>query len=164
MHDHYKQHLHFFFTFTSFWSAPGIETCGRVQYLIVKCNKFDWLKTTERVLCACSEIGSRQRSRFLAQTRRIAATGGREWFISTTITDARGESNRNQKFLVPVFESPRAVAFPDSRSNAGSGNEIDTKGKSRSPRLMRGKSISSYMTSGGRSEPARLFRERLGAN
>ena len=66
----------------SFWSAPGIETSGRLQNrksaihgLIVKYDKSDWLKNTERVLCACSEIGSGQRSRFLAQTRRIAASG-----------------------------------------------------------------------------------------
>ena len=46
-----------------------------IHRLIVKYDKSDWLKNTERVLCACSEIGSGQRSRFLAQTRRIAASG-----------------------------------------------------------------------------------------
>ena len=66
----------------SFWSAPGIETSGRLQNrksaihgLFVKYDKSHWLKNTEQVLCACSEIGSGQRSRFLAQTRRIAASG-----------------------------------------------------------------------------------------
>ena len=73
----------------SFWSAPGIETSGRLQHrksaihgLIVKHDKSDWLKNTERDLCACSEIGISQRSRFLAQTRRIAASGdenGQNW-------------------------------------------------------------------------------------
>ena len=66
----------------SFWSASGIETSGRLQNrksaihgLIVKYDKSDWLKNTERVLCACSEIGSGQRSRSPTLTRRIAASG-----------------------------------------------------------------------------------------
>ena len=66
----------------SFWSAPGIETSGRLQHLksaihglIAKSDKSDWLKITERVLYACSEIGSDQRSQSLAQTRRIVGSG-----------------------------------------------------------------------------------------
>ena len=51
-----------------------------IHGLIVKSDKSDWLKSTERVLCACSEIGSGQRSRFLAQTRRIAASGDENAF------------------------------------------------------------------------------------
>ena len=45
----------------SFCSAPGIETSSRLQHrksgihgLIVKSEKSDWLKDTERELCACS--------------------------------------------------------------------------------------------------------------
>ena len=66
----------------SFWSAPGVKTSGRLQNrksaihgLIVKYDQSDWLRNTERVPCACSEIGSGQRSRSLGQTRRIAASG-----------------------------------------------------------------------------------------
>ena len=66
----------------SFWSAPGIETSGHLQHqksvihgLIVKSHKSDWLKSSEQVLCACSKIGSGQRSQSLAQTRRIFASG-----------------------------------------------------------------------------------------
>ena len=65
--------------YLGFWSAPGIETSGHLQNrksaihgLIVKYDKSDWLKNTERVLCACSEIGN---GRFLAKARRIAASG-----------------------------------------------------------------------------------------
>ena len=69
----------------SFWSAPGNETSGRLQHpptpevrnsrTLVKSDKSDWLKSTERVLFVCPEIGSAQRSRSQAQTRRIAASG-----------------------------------------------------------------------------------------
>ena len=47
--------------------ASGPKPCGG--------NKSDWLKNTERVLCKRLEIGSGQRTRFLAQTRRIATSG-----------------------------------------------------------------------------------------
>ena len=63
----------------SFSSAPGIETSGcphhrksAIHGLIVKSDKYDWLENTERALYPCSEIGTDQRSRSLAQTRRIA--------------------------------------------------------------------------------------------
>ena len=53
----------------SFWCPPGIETPGCLQQwkstihgLIVKSDKSDWLKITEQVICAYSEIVSGHRS------------------------------------------------------------------------------------------------------
>ena len=52
------------------WPPPTPKSA--IHGLIVKS---DWLKITEQVLCTCSEIGSAQRSRSPAQTRRIVGTG-----------------------------------------------------------------------------------------
>ena len=67
-----------------FWSAPSIETwplrkatprSPRLMDSLFKSDKSDWLKTAERVLCACSKIRTGQGSRFLVLTKRIAAFG-----------------------------------------------------------------------------------------
>ena len=66
----------------SFWSALSIETSGQSQHrksaihgLIVKSDQSDWLKIIEKLICACSKVGTCQRSRFLALTKRIKAYG-----------------------------------------------------------------------------------------
>ena len=66
----------------SLWSAPRIETSGRLQHrksaihgLIVKCGKFDWLKLQNEHSARALNIGFCQRSRFLMLTERIAASG-----------------------------------------------------------------------------------------
>ena len=66
---------------------------------VVKSNKTDWLKTTERVLCACSGNGSGQRSQFLVQTRRITAS--------------RDENVRNHLKVIPLncIAHPRCARF-----------------------------------------------------
>ena len=65
-----------------FGFSSRIETSGRSQHresaihgLILKSDKSDWLKIIQRIFCACSKIGTGQRSRFLVLTKRIAASG-----------------------------------------------------------------------------------------
>ena len=97
----------------SFWSAPGIETAGRksaIHELIGKSDKSDWLKNTERVLCACSEIGSGQRSRSPAQTRRIAASGDENEKREKALKETRklgGRQPRSQGLSLPAPKSER---------------------------------------------------------
>ena len=87
----------------SLCSAAGIETSFRLQHrksaihgLIVKSEKSDWLKDTERELCAssclCSEIGNGQSSRTLMETRRIAGSGDEnDQFKYSSSVDTKSE-------------------------------------------------------------------------
>ena len=66
----------------AFWSAPGIETSGRSQFLSMRrvlalcfsanqiCHILQWVRESWT-----SSFGGDQRSRFLVQTRRITASG-----------------------------------------------------------------------------------------
>ena len=51
-----------------------------IHGLIVKSDKSDWLTIIEKIFCACSKIGTGQRSRFLVLTKRIAASGEENGF------------------------------------------------------------------------------------
>ena len=52
---------------------PRIENTGHPLHPF-KSDESYWLKTSERILCACSKIGKGQRSLFLVLTKRIAAS------------------------------------------------------------------------------------------
>ena len=114
----------------SFWSAPGIETSGRLQNrksaihgLIVKYDKSDWLKNTERVLCACSEIGSCQRSRILvpratrficADTKRRAL--GTRMEVSIPGADQKDRGLWGREWKLPCLDTKVGNAKPFTSS------------------------------------------------
>ena len=58
-------------------ATPDTESPRLTDALLslINLNQPDWLKNEEWILCACSKIGTGQRSRFLVLTKRIAASG-----------------------------------------------------------------------------------------
>ena len=71
---------------------------------LFKSDKFDWLKTTERVLFACSKIGSGQRSRFLMLTKGIVASVGDSPYQNSNMT-ARLSGKIFFFFNIPLSDS-----------------------------------------------------------
>ena len=56
------------------WTSGRSPESSTIRGLIVKSYKSDWLKIIEWIFCACSKIGTGQRSRFFVLTKRIAAS------------------------------------------------------------------------------------------
>ena len=83
-HDPFGQHQ-------ESWPKAAPNTGSpRLTDSFFKSDKSNWLKITERVLCAWSKIGSGQRSRFLVLTKRMVTSGDEN--ASRTVLGALGLS------------------------------------------------------------------------